>query len=830
MHMLKRVFHFKTRQLLFVVMFILGTLTSSFLLVVRPSAAAGFSMQTGYYVGTGVTGKAISGLGFKPDLVIVKAKTGASAAAAATVFRTASMAAINSSYFAATADSTATPITFTADGFTVGTLAAVNTASVIYAWTAFTGSDCTASGSFCVGTYGGDGAASRGITTGFKPDVLIIKRNNATAAHYRTPTMPTNQTDFFNTTSNDTTGDYIKAINSNGFGVGIADNTNNNNYHYIAFKNTAGKVATGSYTGDGADNRNITGIGFRPDTVFLKNDTSATAANTNAVLSSKEYNGDAANYIGDVPATFIDMQDQIQRMDTDGFQVGASANTNETGATIHWIAFGGVPEASGASGTFKQATGTFAGNSTTRPFTGLGFAPDLVIIKDTSTSSSLFRTSLMASTSAAYFSSASNDVSNTIASLDSDGFTLGTSTAVNGNGRSYYWQAFGNAYRPDTKRGASDFAVGAYSPTLADNTTIGGIPFQPDFITVKQQGANTGVFRTSAQPANTSGNYSSAAEVTGSIKAFTSDGFQVGTNATVNSAGTYRWFGFKSSENFAVGSYTGNGITDRAVTLGSGFQPDLVWIKQTSTAPSVARSSAMTGDVSQYFGGSANGTGLIKSMTTTGITVGTANSVNTSGSTYRYMAWRIPVGVLSGDIVNSTGASVASPSFTMNTANYLFGCEEVSGILGTSNQRIRVSNMTANAAWTTSIAATDGPTALWKTGDGLQQYDYNESGGNPIGCTDGTDTDTVVGKLRVEPSAATLTPQAGGCTTNGISLGSNANFSEGSVDAIGLMSASGSANIGCYWDLTGVPLKQYIPQAQANGSYTLNLTITTAAS
>jgi hypothetical protein len=818
------------RHLLIAVLFIASSLAGSLILMVRQSDAAGFSMQTGYYVGTGVTGKAVSGLGFQPDLVIIKAKTGASATAAATVFRTSAMATANSAYFAATADSTATPITFTSDGFTLGTLAAVNSASVIYAWTAFSGSDCSSSGSFCVGTYTGDGALSKTFTTGFQPDVLMVKRSNGIAGHFHTSTMAANQTDFFNTTANDTTGDYIKTINSNGFTVGITDNTNNGVYYYIAFKNTSGKVATGSFTGDGTDNRTITGVGFKPDMVMMKNDTSATAANTNSVMSSKEYNGDAANFIGDVPATFIDMQDQIQKMDTNGFQVGTSANTNESGATIQWIAFGGVPAASGATGTFKMATGTFTGNSTSRPFTGLGFAPDLVIVKDTSTSYAVFRTSIMASASAAYFANAATDVSNTITSMDSDGFTLGTSNVTNGNTRTYHWQAFGNAYRPDTKKGAADFAIGAYSPTLADDTTIGGLPFQLDFVAVKQQGASSAVFHTSAQPNDVSGYLSSTAEASGMIKSFSPDGFQIGTSAKTNDTASYRWFGFKAGTNFAVGTYTGNGVVDRAVTIGSGFQPDLIWIKQSSTAASAGRSASMTGDTTHFFVASANAAGAIKSVTSTGITVGTTSSVNASGSTYRYMAWRVPVGVLSGDIVDSGGGSVVSPSFSMNGANYLFGCEEVMGALGTASQRLRVSNMTSNAAWTTSIAATDGPTAVWKTGDNAQQYDYNESSGSPAGCTDGSDTDTVAGKLRIEPSAATLTPQAGGCTTTGISLGSNTDFNESSVNAITLMSASGSANIGCYWDLTGVMLRQYIPQAQAGGTYTLNLTITTSSS
>lgn len=826
----KHITHLKLRHIMLLVLFALGSLSSVLLLMVRESSAASFSIQTGYYVGTGVTGKAVSGLGFQPDLVIIKAKSGTSATNAATVFRSKVMTATNSAYFGATADSTATPITFTSDGFTLGTLAAVNSANIVYAWTAFTGSDCTSTGSFCVGTYNGDGAASKAITTGFQPSVLMIKRSNSIAGHFQTASMPSTQTDFFNTTANDTTGDYIKSINSTGFTVGITDNTNNGVYYYIAFKTTSGAVSEGSYIGDGTDNRNISTVGFMPNLVMVKNDTSATAANRNSVLSSTEYNGDAANFIGDVTATFADVQDYIQKMNSDGFQVGASAGTNESGSTMYWIAFGGAPSASGATGTYKMTTGTYTGNSTARSITGLGFAPDLVIIKDTSTSYGVFRTSLMAGNTTAYFSNAVADVTNAITSMDSDGFSLGTSNIVNGTSRTYYWQAFGNAYRPDTKKGAADFAIGTYTPTLADNTSIKGAPYQLDFITVKQAGTALGVFHSSSQPTDVSGFLGGFAESAGIVKSFDTNGFQIGTDATVNGSSTYRWFGFKASSNFVVGTYTANGVTDRAVTVGSGIQPDLVWVKQTSTAAGVSRPATLTGDASQFFSAIANGTGIIKSLTSTGFTIGGSGTVNTSGSVYRYVAWRIPTGVLTGDIVDSSGISVASPSFTMNTANYLFGCEEISGVLGTSSQRIRVSNMTSTAAWTTSIAATNGPTALWSTAGNTQQYDYNESSGSPVGCSDGPDTDTLAGKLRVEPSSASLAPQSGGCTTNGVTLGSNSDFNEATTNAITLMSASSSADVGCYWDLTGVPLKQYIPQAQAGGDYTLNLTITTSAS
>ena len=110
-----------------------------------PAQAANFSTRMGYYVGTGAS-KTISGLGFQPSLVLIKSSTTAGVA----VFKTSAMAANTTAYFSATADNTATSISLTTDGFTIGTLANVNTANVLYRWIAFSGSDCTSTGYLCV--------------------------------------------------------------------------------------------------------------------------------------------------------------------------------------------------------------------------------------------------------------------------------------------------------------------------------------------------------------------------------------------------------------------------------------------------------------------------------------------------------------------------------------------------------------------------------------------------------------------------------------------------------------------------------------------------------
>ncbi|HET8669813.1 MAG TPA: hypothetical protein VFM05_04070, partial [Candidatus Saccharimonadales bacterium] len=120
---------------------------------VQKASAANFTMRTGYYMGTGA-GQTIAGLGFQPDTVMIKSST----AAGVMVFKTSAMPANATAFTSGTADNTATNIQFTADGFTLGTLANVNSANVLYYWVAFTGSDCSATGNYCVGAYTGNGA------------------------------------------------------------------------------------------------------------------------------------------------------------------------------------------------------------------------------------------------------------------------------------------------------------------------------------------------------------------------------------------------------------------------------------------------------------------------------------------------------------------------------------------------------------------------------------------------------------------------------------------------------------------------------------------------
>lgn len=172
---------------------------------------------------------------------------------------------------------------------------------------------------------------------------------------------------------------------------------------------------------------------------------------------------------------------------------------------------------------------------------------------------------------------------------------------------------------------------------------------------------------------------------------------------------------------------------------------------------------------------------------------------------------------LTGDIVDASGNSVMSPSVNMSALSSDFSCQNSSGTLGTSSERIRVANSTDSPSWSLTIAATGGPASNWTSGS--NSYSFNDPAGS--GCTNG--------QLTVQTNNANVAP-ASGCSNAGVSLGSDATFSNGTTDSITLASASTPAAIDCYWDFTGFNLKQKVPAEQASGNYNLSLTITVSAS
>lgn len=392
-----------------------------------------------------------------------------------------------------------------------------------------------------------------------------------------------------------------------------------------------------SYTGDGLDNKSISPVGFEPDFLFLK------GANTTSgqwgVYSTTEHNEEHMSYFNDAANT----NNIIQKLETDGFQVGTSAVSNESGKTYYYAAFGGAVDPV-PSGTFTAASGTYVGTGSGFSITGVGFAPDLVIVKSSgnvSAQGAVFRHRYMYGTSAADTANFVNTsyVTSGITTFDSDGFTIGTNAQVNTSDEIYHWQAFGNAFDPVTNTGAADFVIGSYTGNSIDSHNIHRLGFQPDLVVVKYSaGLINGQLRTSSQGGDVTSFFTAIADGTNAIQAINSDGFQLGTSINTNlNPFQYYFFAFKSGTNFKVGTYTGNG-TSQSLS-GLGFRPDLVWAKSSSAYLGVMRSDTMTASTTAYFSSAANSDDQIWSIDDDGFTVGPQNETNGSTLTYWYAAW-----------------------------------------------------------------------------------------------------------------------------------------------------------------------------------------------
>ncbi len=713
---------------------------------VEHAKAATFSVQTGYYIGSNAT-KSISGLGFSsaPDLVMIKADT---AAGKGVVWKSTSISSTNSNVLdTATADfgSAITSLDSASNGgFTLGTDAGVNalTTTVItrYKWIAFDGSDCSSSGTFCVGSYTGNGAASQTISTGFQPAFVMVKSATTAGQGVWTSSSHASGTAaFFSATANETGHLNFYSLNSTSFTVAnaAAVNTNAVTYYYVAFKTVSGAFAAGTYAGNGTS-QNITTTGLNP--VFAM--TKSAGANA-AVFNETESFGDSTSFFTNT----ANATTHITSLGSAQFSVGAGANSNTNLIAYNYIAIGGASTPSG-SGTFTMATGSYTGNgSDNKAITGVGFRPDLVIIKSDAGSGTVYRMNLLATTTI-NLSLNSAATYNQIKSLDSDGFTLGTNATVNTNAQVYRWQAFGNAFNPETNTGAADFAIGVYYGNgLARSVTR--VPFQPDLLVTRSFGATWGIWKTSSTGGTVAMHFAATADIaSGAITSLDSAGFTLGTDANVNtSASNYYWFAFKTGTNFKVGSYTGS--AGHSIT-GLTFQPDLTLIKQTGAVSGVHRSGSIATDNTQYFSGTSNAASRITTTTNDGFTVGNNTETDSSGVTYRYAAWHAKTYAQDGFrfFANAASTDVGSALASQDT----------NGSLTTNGQQFRLREL---------VHASSSP--LYKNGQDfkLQYVDKGSgtcaspSGGTPSSYTDVTSSTLVAYNTANSPAdGATLTSNA----------------------------------------------------------------------
>jgi hypothetical protein len=269
------------------------------------------------------------------------------------------------------------------------------------------------------------------------------------------------------------------------------------------------KMATGSYAGDGADNRTIT-VGFQPDFVMVKD-----TGNREGAARSSSMGADLAKPMGSLTALAAD---NIQTFTANGFVVGTANRVNSSGRTYHWVAF--------KSNSQAMKVGTYNGNGTTQSITGLGFSPELVILMGNNAQRALSRYSGM---SRSYGFDSSTGTSTGIASLDADGFSVGAAAEANANGIAYHYVAFNNV--------ANSINVSSYAGNNTDDRNLATVGFQPEYVMVRADDSAT-ARSANARPSSLAGDntllFTATASGNNRIQALQSNGFQVGTGGDVN--------------------------------------------------------------------------------------------------------------------------------------------------------------------------------------------------------------------------------------------------------------------------------------------------------
>jgi len=251
------------------------------------------------YTGTG-SSLGVTGVGFQPDWVWVKGRSGATDHALYDAVRGVQKQLESNTTTAETTETTGITA-FGSDGFTTGALAQLNTSSATYVawnWKANgAGSSNTAgtitstvsvntTAGFSVVTYTGTGVtASVGHGLGALPQMIIVKRRNSTgdwAVYHRT--LGANTYLVLNSTAASAAiSGYWQYTPSPGnptvdwFGIIAGYDVNVSSATYVAycFAEVAGYSKFGSYTGNGSSDGTFVYTGFRPAYVLFKRTTSA---------------------------------------------------------------------------------------------------------------------------------------------------------------------------------------------------------------------------------------------------------------------------------------------------------------------------------------------------------------------------------------------------------------------------------------------------------------------------------------------------------------------------------------------------------------------------
>lgn len=293
-------------------------------LLLSASPVAAIQVVNGSYTGTGSDNTDITiSPACQPVAVFVQRDTAAVEAWA----RFASMGTNVSVDITGTALETTVNIkSLLSNGFRLGTGSSTNGSGSTHYYTAICDNG---QNDVATSTWNGDTTDNRDISLSpsFTPEVVMVLQSSSGVRWFRGATSHSGDAaSRLNSAAGDDTN-AIQSFSAGSFQVGTSANATAVTYYSLALKGSSG-VASGNFSGNGSDNRDIATIAS-PKLVWVK-------GNSGTNQSAWRFGGLA----GDAAwcASGASAADMIQTLTSTGFQVGTNTCVNENAVTMRWMA------------------------------------------------------------------------------------------------------------------------------------------------------------------------------------------------------------------------------------------------------------------------------------------------------------------------------------------------------------------------------------------------------------------------------------------------------------------------------------------------------------
>jgi hypothetical protein len=453
----------------------------------------------------------------------------------------------------------------------------------------------------CV-TWTGNGVAGRTIAhnLGSVPGCIIVKRTDTTGDWqvYHRANTANPETDYLVLNSTAATADSNTRWNDTQptdavFSLGTEATVNASGGTYVAYlwahddggfgdDGEQNVVSCGGYTGTGSAGLAVT-LGYEPQWVLIKN-SSGSPNDWFLYDNMRGLSVTSAAYLRPNLADAESTSASHIAPTSTGFTLTASGNpTNGSGTNYIYIAIRRGPMKTPEAGTEVYNAIARTGTGANATVTGVGFPPDITLIKSRSNARINITVDRLRGSSRLLYTSL-NDGEGAFATYDvildqMDGVRLGTASNINGSSPETYINWY-------FRRMPKCFDIVCYTGTGANRTVAHNLGVVPELMIVKIRSAiddwavyagdNTDFLQLNTTAATADDNtYWNDTSPTSTV-------FSVGTNADVNtSAATYVAYLFASLAGVSdIGTYTGNGTS---VSVTTGFQPRFILVKRTDS-------------------------------------------------------------------------------------------------------------------------------------------------------------------------------------------------------------------------------------------------------